>query len=109
MLALIFQEPLVNVGRFAREPKWDGEQYRWFIPSGSGRPLNQTSICVILTVPLYIFLRIIPTREIDFLIKKQVVDRGGLERRKDFNLLLNQMVTHQEFVKILQWVKATVC
>ena len=53
VFALIFQEPLVNVGRFASEPERDGEQYRWFIPSG--RPLGQTSLGVILSAPLLWF------------------------------------------------------
>lgn len=43
MLDLIFQEPLVNVGKFAsKDPERDGETYRWFIPPG--RPLNQISL-----------------------------------------------------------------
>jgi hypothetical protein len=43
MFALVFQEPLVNVGSLARKKlERDGEPYRWFIPVGS--PLNQTSV-----------------------------------------------------------------
>jgi hypothetical protein len=36
MLALIFQEPPVDVGSLAcKDPERDGEPYRWFIPVGS--------------------------------------------------------------------------
>ena len=50
VLALIFQEPPVDIGRFAIEdPERDGEPYRWFIPVGS--PLDQTNVCVILSFP----------------------------------------------------------
>jgi hypothetical protein len=56
MFALIFQEPLVNVGRFASEDsERDGEPYRWFIPVGS--PFCQTSVCVILSSPSLIRCR----------------------------------------------------
>lgn len=36
MFALVFQEPLVNVGSLAcKKLERDGEPYRWFIPAGS--------------------------------------------------------------------------
>jgi hypothetical protein len=36
ILALIFEEPLVNVGSLAcKKLERDGEPYRWFIPVGS--------------------------------------------------------------------------
>jgi hypothetical protein len=36
MLALVFEDPLVNMRSFpTEEPERDGEPYRWFIPAGS--------------------------------------------------------------------------
>jgi hypothetical protein len=36
MFALIFKEPLVNMGSLASEDlERNGEPYRWFIPAGS--------------------------------------------------------------------------
>ena len=56
VLALVFQDPPVDKRRFTTEkPERDGEPYRWFIPAGS--PFYQTSVCVILSIPLLIRYR----------------------------------------------------
>jgi hypothetical protein len=56
IFALIFQEPSIDEGSPAcKDPERDGEPYRWFIPAGS--PLDQTSVCVILSSPSLIRCR----------------------------------------------------